>query len=77
MGRAVLLVKGMKKLAALTQHEQQCFRLHAAGKLQKEIACELGITEKAVHHALAAVRRKLGMRLPPAIVAATRAGWLQ
>lgn len=48
------------RLATLTQREQQVFALVVAGKLNKQIARELGITERTVKAHRAEVMRKLG-----------------
>lgn len=51
-----------KKTVALSVREQQIFALVAAGKLNKEIAAEIGTTEGGVKQSLRQLFRKLGCR---------------
>ena len=46
----------------MTARAEQCMRLAAAGRIAKEIAQELGISERAVEHHLLDARRELGAK---------------
>ncbi|QFU10052.1 Transcriptional activator protein LuxR [Rhodobacteraceae bacterium THAF1] len=61
----------------LTRAEQEAFRLLGEGRMLKEIAFELGISESAVKQRLTNGRGKLSARTNmQAVMDATRLGWL-
>jgi NarL family two-component system response regulator YdfI len=63
--------------AALTDRELEVLRAVAKGKRSKEIARDLGITERTVKAHLASVYNKLGVDSRAAAIAiAAQNGWL-
>jgi FixJ family two-component response regulator len=64
-----------KSLAMLTERERQVLELIVAGRLNKEIAAELGTTEKTIKFHRGNLMRKMGVRVVADLVKlAERAG---
>ena len=64
-----------KRVATLTQREHQVFELIVAGRLNKEIAAELGTTEKTIKFHRGNLMRKMEVRVVADLVKlAERAG---
>lgn len=57
----------------LTEEEREILKLRADGLLNKEVACELGLTEAAVKSKMSSINRKLKtLNTPHAVAQAIR-----
>lgn len=59
---AIPLARRPKDASPLTSRERECLSLAASGLLTKQIAAEIGVSDKTVELHLAQARRKLGAR---------------
>lgn len=65
-----------KALQALSPREAQVLRLIVAGMKEKQIAAQLGISEKTVSSHKEMAREKTGTTSAGLVVMAARAGWV-
>ncbi len=70
---AIPLVHPPEKRSALTSRERTCLSLAGSGLLTKQIATEIGISNKTVEFHLSQARRKLGARTTAHAVAISMA----
>jgi len=52
----------MSQSTALTSREKECLSALAAGRVLKQIACDLGLAQVTVHLYVATAKKKLGAR---------------
>ncbi|HBS33916.1 MAG TPA: hypothetical protein DEA50_02400, partial [Parvularcula sp.] len=52
----------LSPIGCLSSRERECLSALAAGRVLKQIACELGLAEVTVHLYVATAKKKLGAR---------------